>query len=112
MDELKKAVKESTILTPHNICEYLNLSHSKKCEELLDYCLEYMLIFSQNGYAINDKDLLNPEVKLLYADRAMKEPLKHVKTPKNNYYSFLDEREKSRDWTETDAVGCACSDLN
>uniref|UniRef100_A0AC35GSA9 BTB domain-containing protein n=1 Tax=Panagrolaimus sp. PS1159 TaxID=55785 RepID=A0AC35GSA9_9BILA len=118
MDELKKAVKESTILTPHNICEYLNLCHSKKCEELvkceelLDYCLENMLIFSQNGYAIYDKGLLNPEVKLLYADRAMKEPLKHVKTPKNNYYSFLDEREKPRDWTETDAVGCACSDLN
>uniref|UniRef100_A0AC34FCB1 BTB domain-containing protein n=1 Tax=Panagrolaimus sp. ES5 TaxID=591445 RepID=A0AC34FCB1_9BILA len=94
MDELKKAVKECVILTPHNVCEYLNLCHAKNCAELLDYCLEYMLIFSQNGYPINDKGSLNPEVKILFADRTIKEPLKHRVAPKDNYYTVMDERDK------------------
>uniref|UniRef100_A0AC34G9Q9 Uncharacterized protein n=1 Tax=Panagrolaimus sp. ES5 TaxID=591445 RepID=A0AC34G9Q9_9BILA len=64
-----------------------------------------MLIFSENGYPIANKDSLNPEVKILFADRTMEEPQKHRVAPKNNYYSIQNEKEKHEDKDETYFVG-------
>ena len=67
-----------------------------------------MLIFSQNGYPINGS--LDPEVKCLFADRTIKEPLKHRVAPEDNYYTVMDERGKNYS-SETRCVGWAVSDL-
>uniref|UniRef100_A0AC34FBF5 BTB domain-containing protein n=1 Tax=Panagrolaimus sp. ES5 TaxID=591445 RepID=A0AC34FBF5_9BILA len=69
----KKAVKECIILTPLNICTYLTVAFEKKFNDLVEYCIDYLIIWSQCGTAVKGLLSLSNEIKLLYADKKFKD---------------------------------------
>uniref|UniRef100_A0AC34FQQ0 BTB domain-containing protein n=1 Tax=Panagrolaimus sp. ES5 TaxID=591445 RepID=A0AC34FQQ0_9BILA len=70
MEEMKECIKESIVLTPGNICEYANLYYEQKCEELLNYCIDRLIVYFQYSYPVSNMNILNNDIKLQFFERA------------------------------------------
>uniref|UniRef100_A0A914Q119 BTB domain-containing protein n=1 Tax=Panagrolaimus davidi TaxID=227884 RepID=A0A914Q119_9BILA len=72
---LKHAVKNSILLIPQNIIEYLNLVFESKCDELIQHCIDYLIICTQYSLPIKDINSISNDAKILIAERMLFSPL-------------------------------------
>uniref|UniRef100_A0AC34FBC4 BTB domain-containing protein n=1 Tax=Panagrolaimus sp. ES5 TaxID=591445 RepID=A0AC34FBC4_9BILA len=108
MQILMGAVKERTIHTPFNVCEFLTVAFERKCDNLVTYCIDYIKSCFQNeikidvgyqnqikfiaGYKnqikVNGFLLLSNEIKLNYLEECFKNLKFHYKREVNNVQSI------------------------
>uniref|UniRef100_A0A914R7N5 BTB domain-containing protein n=1 Tax=Panagrolaimus davidi TaxID=227884 RepID=A0A914R7N5_9BILA len=81
---LKNAVKNSIVLTPQNVVEYLNLVTESKSEELIRYCIDYLLTCIKYSHPMKDVQLLTNDVKLQIADLVLTSEILKVNIEKEN----------------------------
>uniref|UniRef100_A0A914PH38 BTB domain-containing protein n=1 Tax=Panagrolaimus davidi TaxID=227884 RepID=A0A914PH38_9BILA len=70
IEELKDTIKEVILITPNNICEYANLFCEENCAELVNICIDRLIVYFQYSYSVKDLDSLNNDIKLQFFSQA------------------------------------------
>uniref|UniRef100_A0AC34GPB5 BTB domain-containing protein n=2 Tax=Panagrolaimus sp. ES5 TaxID=591445 RepID=A0AC34GPB5_9BILA len=75
MEKLKKAVEQSIVFHPNNVVEYANFFLQGYCDDLVNCAIDYILSCSQYSVPIQDIDVLDNQIRGMFFDRTIVNPV-------------------------------------